>query len=150
MMIRDMRGLNTLIHNHNCLMGTITFKVHPVTPTSPRNTVATIFKSILIIFVFFFLFDYIIHGHIRDQKKKKTQLCKLKHHNFAIPKHTYVIHDWRGLVVRQLFMHFSQDFLVILIKKSDMSVKYKRLLNRTNHKHEPQSSLAQLCIEMLI
>ena len=31
-----------------------------------------------------------------------------------------------------------------------MSVKYKRLLNRTHHKHEPQSSLAQLCIEMLV
>ena len=31
-----------------------------------------------------------------------------------------------------------------------MSVKYKRLLNCTNHKHEPQNSLAQLCIEMLI
>ena len=74
MMIRDMRGLNTLTHNHNCLMGTITFKVHPITPTSPRNTVATIFKSILIIFVFFLLFDFIILGHIRDQKKKKNPI----------------------------------------------------------------------------
>ena len=37
-----------------------------------------------------------------------------------------------------------------LKKKSDMSVKYKRLLNRTHHKYEPQNSLAWLCIEMLI
>ena len=39
-------------------------------------------------------------------------------------------------------MHFSYDFLVIPVKKSDMSVKYKRLLNLTHHKHEPQRSLA--------
>ena len=26
----------TLTHNHNCLMGTITFKVHSINPTSPR------------------------------------------------------------------------------------------------------------------
>ena len=39
-------------------------------------------------------------------------------------------------------MHFSYDFLVIPIKKSDTSVKYKRLLNFTHHKHEPQSSFA--------
>ena len=39
-------------------------------------------------------------------------------------------------------MHFSLDFLVIPIKKTDMSVKYKRLLNSTHHKCEPQNSLA--------
>ena len=39
-------------------------------------------------------------------------------------------------------MPFSEDFLIIPIKKSDMSVKYKRSLNHTHHKHEPQSSLA--------
>ena len=33
-------------------------------------------------------------------------------------------------------MSFSYDFLVIPIKKSDMSIKYKRSLNRTHHKHE--------------
>ena len=52
------------------------------------------------------------------------------------------IYDWRATVVRWLLMPFSQDFLVILIKKSDMSVKYKRQLNLTHHKQEPQSSLA--------
>ena len=81
-----------------------------------------------------------------------------------MPKHTNVIdtalllcrsiqvsfYDWRVTVVRWLFMPFSQDFLVIPVKKSDTSVKYNRQLNLTHHKQEPQSSLAQLCIEMLI
>ena len=73
-----------------------------------------------------------------------------------MPKHTNVIntalllcrsiqmsdYDWRATVVRWLFMPFSQDFLVIPVKKSDMHVKFKRQLNRTHHKHESQNSLA--------
>ena len=59
-----------------------------------------------------------------------------------MPKYTDVIHDWWATVVRWLLMSFSQDFLVIPVKKSDMSVKYKGLLNLTYHKHKPQSSLA--------
>ena len=73
-----------------------------------------------------------------------------------MPKHTTVIdtalllcrsiqvsyYDWRATVVKWLFIPFSQDFLVIPVKKSDMSVKFKRQINRTHHKHEPQSSLA--------
>ena len=51
-------------------------------------------------------------------------------------------YDWRATVVRWLLMHFSQDFLVIPIKKSDTSVKYKRQLNLTHHKQEPQNLLA--------
>ena len=51
-------------------------------------------------------------------------------------------YDWRATVMRWSFMPFSQEFLVLPIKKSDMSVKFKRQLNRTHHKHEPQSSLA--------
>ena len=58
-----------------------------------------------------------------------------------MPKHTGVIHDWRETVVRWLLMPFSQDFLVLPVKKSDMSVKYKRQLNLTHHKQEPQNSL---------
>ena len=56
-----------------------------------------------------------------------------------MPKHTDVLHDWRTTVVRWLLMSFSQDFLVIPIKKSNMSVKYKRQLNLTHHKQESQS-----------
>ena len=59
-----------------------------------------------------------------------------------MPKHIDVIHDWRETVVRWLFIHFSQDFLVIPVKKSDTSVKYKRQLNLTHHIQEPQNSLA--------
>ena len=53
-----MRKSNTLTHNHNYLMGTIIFEVHPITLTSPRNTLGTIFKSILIFFAFDFLFIF--------------------------------------------------------------------------------------------
>ena len=59
-----------------------------------------------------------------------------------MPKHTNLIHDWWETVVRWLLMSFSQDFLVLPVKKSDMSVKYKKQLNLTHHKQEPQSSLA--------
>ena len=73
-----------------------------------------------------------------------------------MPKHTNVIdialllcqsiqmlfHDWQATVVRWLFMPFFKDFLVIPVKKSDTSVKYKKLLNLTHHKQEPQNSLA--------
>ena len=78
----DMRKSNTLTHNHNCLMGTITFEVHPITLTSPRNTLATIFQSILILFAFvflciyiyiyiyiYFLFEHSMHEHIRERKE---------------------------------------------------------------------------------
>ena len=51
-------------------------------------------------------------------------------------------YDWRVIVVRWLLMPFSQDFLVLPFKKSDMSVKYKRQLNLAHYKQEPQSLLA--------
>ena len=57
-------------------------------------------------------------------------------------KHTDVIHDWWATVVRWLLKPFSQDFLVLPVKNSDMSVKYKRQLNLTRHKQEPQSLFA--------
>ena len=48
-------------------------------------------------------------------------------------------YDWRAIVVRWLLMPFSQDFLVIPVKKSDTSVKYKRQINLTHHKQESES-----------
>ena len=54
-----------------------------------------------------------MHGHIRErerEKKKKNLFIMLEHPNFVVPKHTDVIHDWRALVVRWLFMPFSKDF----------------------------------------
>ena len=52
--IWDMRKSSLLTHNHNCLMGTITFEIHPITLTSPRNTLATIYKAF-----WFFFFSFI-------------------------------------------------------------------------------------------
>ena len=90
-------------------MGTITFEIHPITLTSPRNPLVIIFKSILILFAFdifcnffFSSFKHIMHEYIRE--RINTSLCKLKHHNFVILKHIDVIHDWRALVVKWLFM----------------------------------------------
>ena len=109
MIIWNMRTYNILTLNHNCLMGTITVKVHLITPTSPRNKLATILKVfwffLLLFFFAYFSFKHSMHGHIRE--KRNTQLCKPKHQNFAMLKHTNVIHDWWALVVRWLFKPFS-------------------------------------------
>ena len=112
MTILDMKTSNTLIHNHNCLMGTITFKVHHITLTSPTNMLTIILKAFwffLLLYIFFayFLFEHIMHGHIREREKKYTIMLSQKHHNFAIPENIDVIHDWWALVVRWLFMPFS-------------------------------------------
>ena len=48
-------------------------------------------------------------------------------------------YDWRAIVVRWLLMPFSQDFLVIPVKKSDTSIKYKRQINLTHHKQGSES-----------
>ena len=64
-----------------------------------------------------------MHGHIRE--KRNTQLCKPKHHNFAMPKHTDVIHDWRAngeMVIYAFLLEFSSHS----VKKSDMSMRYKK------------------------
>ena len=108
MTIWDMRTSNTLTHNHNFLMGTITFEVHHTTLTSPRNTLTIILKAFWFFFYFiffaYFLFPHVMHGHIRE--KINTQLCKPTHHNFAMLNHTDVIHNWSALVVRWLIMPF--------------------------------------------
>ena len=44
-------------------------------------------------------------------------------------------YDCWATVVRRLFMPLSLDFLVIRVKRSDMSVNYKRQLNLTHHKY---------------
>ena len=41
------------------------------------------------------------------EREEIPNYVKLKHHNFAMPKHTDVLHDWRALVVRWLFMPFT-------------------------------------------
>ena len=139
-------------------MGTITFEVYPITLTSPRIHACNHFLKYFWSFCFWFFFAYfyfkhIVHRHIWERKEIPNDIW---HSKFAMPKHTNVIdtalllcwsiqvsyYDWRATVVRWLFMPFSQDFLVLPVKKSDMSIKFKRQLNRTHHKHEPQNSLA--------
>ena len=135
-------------------MGTITFEVHPITPTSPKIHACNHFWSFCFWFFFTYIFfKHIMHGHIRERKEIPNDIW---HSNFAMSKHKNFIdttlllcqsihvsyYDWRATVVRWLFMSFSQNFLVFPVKKSDMSVKFKRQLNCTHHKHEPQSSLA--------
>ena len=83
-------------HNHNCLMGTITFEVHHITPTSPRNTLTIIFKSILIflLFMFFAYFSFwTFHAWAYIERKEIPNYVSQKHHNFAMSEHTNVIHD---------------------------------------------------------
>ena len=74
----DLRYKKINFTNHNCLMETITFEVHPITLISPRNMLTTICKSILIFLLLIFLciffsFEHIMHGHIRE--RRNTQLC---------------------------------------------------------------------------
>ena len=80
------------IHSHIIMMGIITFEVHPITPTFPRNTLVTIFKSILILFCFWFslhifLFEHIMHGHTKEReeipnyvKPQTSQFCYAESH----------------------------------------------------------------------
>ena len=68
-----MRKSNTLTHNHNYLMGTITFDIQPITPTSPRNTLAIILKEfgffLLQFSLHIFLFEHSMHEHLRERKE---------------------------------------------------------------------------------
>ena len=113
----DVGGSNIFTHNHNCLMGTITFKVHHITPTSPRNMLATILKVfwffLLFMFFAYFSFKHIMHGPI-GERKEDTQLCKLNIlillckcyilPSTAFMNYTQMFYDWRVLVVIWLFM----------------------------------------------
>jgi len=47
-----------------------------------------------------------MHGHKREREKQHPIMLSLNI-NFAMLKHTYVIHDWRVLVMRWLLMSFS-------------------------------------------
>ena len=97
-------------HNHNRLMGTITFEVHLMTPTFARNTLTTIIKSILIflLFMFFAYFSFwTFHAWAYIERKEIPNYVSQKHHNFATLEHTDVIHNYRDLVVKGIFILFS-------------------------------------------
>ena len=133
-------------------MGTITFKVHPITPTSPRIHACNHFKSIFYLFAFdfslhIFLLSISYIGLLEREKKYpmifnipillclSTQMSLTSHfcHVEAYRCHTWLV----GNSGRWLLIPFFQDFLVLPVKKSDMSVKYKRQLSLTHHKQEP-------------
>ena len=69
-----------------------------------------------------------------------------------MPKHTGVMHDWWATVVRWLLMSFSQDFLVLPVKKSHrvLSTRDNLILLITNKSHKAHLlSCAQRCSSKL-
>ena len=74
MNIWDMRKSITLTHNHNCLMETITFEVHPITPIFLETRLQSYLKAFwfflhLFFFAYFLLFEHSMYGHIRERKE---------------------------------------------------------------------------------
>ena len=110
-----MRKSNALTHNHNCLMGTITFEVYHITPISPRNMLATIFKSILILFDFvffaYFSFKHSMHGHIREREEVPNYVSQ----NITIllcrsTQMLYMIVGFSGeMIIYALLLEFSSS-----------------------------------------
>ena len=103
------------------------------------------------IFTFFFLLiikRYNMHGYIR--KKWITQLCKpnilfllCKCYTFsstAFKNCTYMLYDWRVLVVRWLFMPNLGFSSLSRQKEWFKTWKIKDQPNHTNHMKESQSS----------
>ena len=79
---------------------------------------------------------------IQEKEKKYPIMLSFWHYTFVMPKHTDVISWLVGNSGEMVIYAFLLGFSKLPVKKSDMSVKYKRLLNLTHHKQEPQSSLA--------
>ena len=125
-------------------MGTITFEVHPIIPTSSRIHACKHFKSIFDLFAFDFSLHILLLNiscmGLLEREKNYPMIFDI--HILLCQSIQVSYYDCWPTMVRLLFMPFSQDFLVFPVKKSDMHVKFKRQLNRTHHKHEPQSSLA--------
>ena len=137
-------------------MGTITFEAYHIAPTSPRNTLTTIYKSIWFFFCFSFSLHvfllsikmHIMHGHIRERKEMPIYVSQTSYsycasvtlQSTAFMSCTQLFYDERFLVVRWLFMSFSYNFLVLPIKKSDIDMSDKRLTKSYKSHNEPQSS----------
>ena len=135
-------------------MRTSTFEVHFITPTSPSIHVCNLYKVfcffLLLFFFTCFSFKQIMHEHIRDRKEIPNyvkhltfQFCYTETHRchwhctFAMPKHTDVILWLTGNNGQIVIYAFLLGFSSPSCKKSDTSVKYKKLLNLTHHKYEP-------------
>ena len=140
-------------------MGTITFEVHPITPTSPRIHACNHFLKHFwsFCFCFFSLHIFLLNmscmGLLEREKKYpmifdilillclSIQVSLTLHFCYAEAYRCHIMIGgqqwWDGYLCLSL-----KIFLVLPIKKSDMRVKFKRQLNRTHYRHEPQSSLA--------
>ena len=91
-----------------------------------------------------------MHGYIRDRKEVPNDVKLLTLH-FCYVK-AYRCHDWRATVVRWLFMHFLQDFLVLSSKKviRVLSTRDYLILLITNTSHKVHLfSCAQRCSSKL-
>ena len=63
-------------------MGIITFEVHLITPTSPRNTLQLYLKAFVSFFFFIFLLSTMKHsmnGHIRERKENTIVFLFIQH-----------------------------------------------------------------------
>ena len=137
-------------------METITFEIHHITPTSPRNTLATILKAF-----WFFCFScslhilllsikrHIIYGHIRERKEKPIYVCQTSFSCYEVLHLTehgfYELHidvvwltSFSGEMVIYAFSLII--FLVLPLKKSDKVMNDKRLTKSYKSHNEPQSS----------
>ena len=137
-------------------MRTVTFKVHPITPTSPRIHACNHFKRIFDLFAFnfslnIFLLSISRMGLLERENKYSmifdipillclsTRMSLTSHFCYA---KTYRCHTWlAGNSSEMVINAFLSGFFSPSVKKSDTRVKYKRQLKLTHHKQEPQSSL---------
>ena len=91
----DIGGSNTFTHNHNCLMGTIIFEVYHITPTSPRNTHATLSKAfrffLLFMFFAYFSFKHIIHHNKHGFYESHTDVLWLMSFSGEMIIHVFLL-----------------------------------------------------------
>ena len=96
------------IHNQNYLMENITFEVHHITLTSPRNMFASILKVfwffLLFIFFAYFSFKYIMHGHIREKKIPNYVSLNILILHFAMQVLHLTKHDFYELHIDVLWL----------------------------------------------
>ena len=125
----DIGGSSTFTHNQNCLMGTITFEIHHITPTSPRNILATILKTfwifLLFIFAYFFLLSISCMGIY--ERKENTQLCKLEHPYFAMQVLHLTEHGFYKLHTYVLWLtSFSSEMVIYAFHLGFSSHSHKK------------------------
>ena len=154
MKCNDIGGSNTFTHNHNCLIGTITFEVHHITLPSPRNTLATILKAfwfflLFMFFAYFFLLSISLMAYRRE--KKIPNYVSLKHPYFTVQVLHLTKHGFYELHTDVLWlMSFSGKmviyvFFLVFSSPSRQKEWFKiwKIRDQPNHKNhikEPQNT----------